>query len=161
MDEINFEPKNKALLDEVDARGGWFAAKKTRPVWARRLEQAQMIKTLEGVAQVAAGHYLCRGEAGDIWPQTEEDLNKRYIPTDEVSEDGWRQYQPHPNALGVMAIQVNHPFDVQSIWGKLSGQSGDYLLKNFSDRKTAYPDDVWIVNQTLFRQTYTASSGDQ
>lgn len=37
-----------------------------------------MVKTLEGEEQVTAGHYLCRGEAGDIWPQTEKDLNKRY-----------------------------------------------------------------------------------
>ena len=60
------ESANKALLDEANATGRWFHAKKTRPIWARRLEAAQTVKTLEGEEQVAAGHDLCKGEAGDI-----------------------------------------------------------------------------------------------
>ena len=52
-----------------------------------------------------------------------------------------------------MATQINHPFEVHATWGKLSGKPGDFLLKNFSDRDTASPDDVWIVDQMLFRQT--------
>ena len=145
---------NKALLDEANAAAKWFHAKKTRPIWARRLEEAQTVQTLEGAEQVEAGHYLCKGEAGDIWPQTEKDLNKRYTATDEVTADGWRKYQPHPDAQGVMATQIDHPFEVQATWGKLSGKPGDFLLKNFSDRDTTSPADVWIVDQTLFRQTY-------
>jgi hypothetical protein len=35
-----------------------------------------------------------------------------------------------------------------------SGQPGDFLVQNFQDRETAYPADVWIVDQTRFRQTY-------
>ena len=147
---------NKALLDEANVAAKWFHAKKTRPIWARRLEEAQTVKTLEGEEQVEAGHYLCKGEAGDIWPQTEKDLNKRYTATDEVTADGWRKYQPHPDAQGVMATHIDHSFEVQATWGKLSGKPGDFLLKNFSDRETASPADVWIVDQTLFQQTYEA-----
>jgi len=112
------------------------------------------VKTLEGEEQVEAGHFLCKGEAGDIWPQTEKDLNKRYTATDEFTADDWRKYQPHPDAQGVMATQIDHPVEVQATWGKLSGKPGDFLLKNFSDRVTPLPEDVWIVDQTLFRQTY-------
>ncbi|MBC8114508.1 MAG: hypothetical protein H7062_09035 [Candidatus Saccharimonas sp.] len=148
------ESANKALLDEANTAGRWFHAKKTRPIWARRLEAAQTVKTLEGEEQVAAGHYLCKGEAGDIWPQTEQNLHKRYTATDEVAADGWRKYQPHPDAQGVMATPINHPFEVQATWGQLTGKPGDFLVKNFQDRDTAYPADVWIVDQTLFRQTY-------
>ncbi|MEK6260373.1 MAG: hypothetical protein AABP62_17275 [Planctomycetota bacterium] len=150
------ESANKALLDEADAAGEWFHAKKTRPIWARRVEAAQTVTTLEGEEQVAAGDYLCKGEAGDIWPQTEKDLHKRYTATDEVDADGWRKYQPQPDAQGVMATQIDHPFEVQATWGQLTGKRGDFLVKNFQDRETAYPDDVWIVDQTLFRQTYEA-----
>lgn len=53
-----------------------------------------------------------------------------------------------------MATQIDHPFGVQAIWGKLAGKLGDFLLKNFSDRDTASPADLWIVDQTLFQQTY-------
>ena len=53
-----------------------------------------------------------------------------------------------------MATQIDHPFEVQATWGKLSGKPGDFLLKNFSDRKTTYPDELWNVDQRLFQQTY-------
>ncbi len=152
---------HKALLDEANAAARWFHAKKTHPIWARRLETAQMVKTLEGEEQVAAGHYLCKGEAGDIWPQSEKSLTKRYAATDEVDADGWRKYAPHPDAQGVLATQIDHPFEVQATWGRLTGKPGDFLVKNFQDRETAYPTDVWIVDQTLFRQTYESVAPDK
>ena len=109
--------------------------------------------TLEGPEQVPAGDFICRGEAGDFWAQTEATLKKRYVATGEI-EDGWERYQPHPDAEGVMAIAVDHAFPVQASWGKLQGKPGDYLLKNFADRDNPAPKDLWIVDQTLFRQTY-------
>lgn len=145
---------NQHVLDEANAAAKWSHAKKTRPIWAKRLESAQTVTTLEGEEQVEAGHYLCRGEAGDIWPQTEKDLTRRYQATDEVDADGWRKYQPNADAEGVMATQIDHPFSVTTSWGTLSGKPGDYLLKNWHDKDTAYPVDVWIVDQTLFQQTY-------
>ena len=145
---------NKSILKEANAAEKWFHVKKTRPIWAKRLESAQIVKTLEGEEHVEAGHYLCRGEAGDIWPQTEKDLTRRFQATDEVDAESWRKYQPNPDAEGVMATQISHPFSVEATWGKLTGKSGDYLLKNFHDRDTVYPEDVWIVDQTLFQQTY-------
>lgn len=149
-------PSNKTLLDEVNSEGKWFHAKKTRPIWARRLDEAQTIRSLEGEEVVAVGDFLCKGEAGDIWPQKEKDLRKRYTPTDEVTPDGWRKYLPHPDAQGVMATKVSHPFEVHATWGLLKGKEGDFLLKIYSDRDVAYPVDIWIVDQTLFLQTYEA-----
>lgn len=35
-----------------------------------------------------------------------------------------------------------------------AGKAGDYLVKNYTDRDVAYPPDVWIVDQTLFKATY-------
>lgn len=158
---IESESPNKLLLTEANQAGKWFHAKKTRPIWAKRLESAQTVKTLEGEEEVSAGHYLCRGEAGDIWPQDEKDLNKRYAATDEVDAEGWRKYKPNPDAQGVMAMPIDHPFEVHAKWGKLSGKKGDFLVKNFSDRETAYPEDVWIVDQTLFAQTYEVLSTEK
>lgn len=145
---------NQQVLDDANAAGKWFHARKTRPIRAKRLESAQTVTTLEGEEQVEAGHYLCRGEAGDIWPQTENNLTRRYKATDEVDADGWRKYQPHPDAEGVMATQVDDQFSIKASWGTMTGKPGDYLLKNWRDRDTAYPADVWIVDQTLFQQTY-------
>lgn len=145
---------NRELLDEANRAGGWFHAMKTRPIWARRIEHDQTVTTLEGEETVQEGHMLCRGEAGDLWPQTAAQLAKRYTPTDEVDAEGWRKHLPHPDAQGALAIQIDHPFSVVATWGKLSGKAGDFLLKNYQDREIAYPDDVWIVDQKLFRATY-------
>jgi hypothetical protein len=159
--ESQIDSPNKTVLDEANVAGKWFRAKKSRPIWAKRLEVAQTVTTLEGDEKVEAGHYLCRGEAGDIWPQTEKDLNRRYSVTSETDADGWKKYQPNPDAKGVMAIQINHPFSVEATWGRLSGKPGDFLVKNFHDRETPYPVDIWIVDQTLFRQTYERVVMDQ
>ena len=148
--------ENRQLLDEVNRSGTWFHAKKTRPIWAREVEQEQVVKTLEGEERVPAGNFLCRGEAGDVWPQSRKGLEARYTATGEVDAEGWRRYEPRPDAEGVWAAQVSHPFSVQAAWGRLSGKAGDYVVKNFSDKDAAYPDDVWIVDQELFRATYQA-----
>jgi hypothetical protein len=145
---------NQALLDELDAAGSWFHAKKTRPIWARKLERDQSVDTLEDKVTAKAGDFLCRGAAGEFWPQSAKTLEARYTPTDTVDAEGWRKYQPRPDAQGVMAAQVTHPFKVTATWGTLSGKADDYVLKNFRDRAVAYPEDVWVVDQSLFRATY-------
>lgn len=145
---------NQALLDQANRLTSWFHARKTRPIWARELVEDQQVRTLEGLETVRAGHYLCKGEAGDIWPQTKEQLEKRYSATDETLPDGWHKYLPRADAQGVLAVQLDQPFAVQTAWGQLAGKPGDYLVKNFQDRDVAYPDDVWIVDQKLFRETY-------
>lgn len=147
-------PANQELLDEVARAQGWFHARKTQPIWAKRLEADQTVETLEGTEQVTAGTFLCRGEAGDVWPQRAERLESNYQATEELDADGWRKYVPRPDAEGVLAARVPHPFTVESRWGQLTGKAGDYLLKNFSDKNVPYPDDVWIVDQTLFAATY-------
>ena len=145
---------NHRLLDEVNAAKLWFHAKKTRPIWARQLPQAERVRTLEGDEEVPAGQFVCRGEAGDIWPQTPERLIAKYEANDEVSTDGWRKYSPRPDNQGVLAAQIAHAFTVQAKWGQLTGKPGDILVKNFDDRDLPYPADVWIVDHALFQATY-------
>ena len=146
--------ENEAILSEVNAAGLWFHAKKTRPIWVRRLDREETIKTLEGDEQVPAGNYLCRGEAGDLWPQTEQRLLAKYDLTDESDDQGWQRCNPKPDAAGVMAAQIPHSFQVVAQWGTLTGKPNDYLIKNHEDANTPYPTDIWIVDQTLFDATY-------
>ena len=147
---------NQALLDEINGGGSWFHAKKTRPIWARMAEEDQTLTSLEGEEKVSAGDYICRGEAGDMWPQKEERLLSKYDATDTVDEEGWRLFEPKPDSSGVMAAQVDHAFTVEASWGTLSGKPGDFAVKNYEDLDVAYPDDVWIVDQALFAATYAA-----
>ncbi len=144
---------NAELLDEVNASGGWFHARKTRPIWAREVIQPQQIETLEGVEDVPRGAFLCRGEAGDVWPQAAERLYEKYEATHEVDDD-WRKYVPHADSQGVLAARIDRPFSVETSWGTLQGKPGDYLVKNDEDRDVDHPADVWIVDRRLFQATY-------
>jgi hypothetical protein len=147
---------NMEILDEVARAKAWFHAKRVRPIWAKVLDQDQTVDTIEGPTKGKAGDYLCRGEAGEFWAQSAKQIAERYEKTDEVDAGGWRKYAPRPDNLGVMAAQVNHAFSVHAKWGVLAGKPGDYVLKSFTDRDAAYPDDVWVVDQALFQLTYQA-----
>jgi hypothetical protein len=154
MTEMTMTNPNEQLLSQVRESIGWFHAKKTRPIWAKKLTRSETVTTLEGVEQVNAGDYLCRGNAGDIWPQSEKDLLRRYSIVANTDSDGWQKYTPNPDARGVMALQMDGPFEVHASWGSLSGKAGDFLVKNFEDRENLNPADLWIVDQRLFRETY-------
>jgi len=156
---MSLQNPNQVLLDEANAAGAWFHAKKTQPIWVKMIERDQVVRTLEGEENVKAGHCLCRGEAGDIWPQTADQLASRYIPTEDVDAAGWRKHTPRPDAQGVLAAVIGHPFTVVTTWGSLKGKPGDFLVKNFGDRDTLYPADVWIVDARLFGATYERLKG--
>jgi hypothetical protein len=145
---------NAGLLDDVNHAGLWFHARKTRPVWVRLVDVPESVMTLEGIEHVDVGNVICRGEAGDLWPQTPQNLSRRYVATDEVDATGWRKHLPLPYAEGVMAAKMPNAFVVHSRWGVLAGKPGDYLVKNFADRDVPYPRDLWVVDQRLFAQTY-------
>ena len=153
---------NAAILDEANRAGTWFHARKVRPIRARKLDQDETIQTLEGPVEAKAGAYLCRGEAGEPWPQSATSLHERYLETDDVDAEGWRIFTPRPDAEGVLAAKIDHPFTVQATWGPLKGKAGDYVVKKFADRDLPDPADVWIVDASLFQATYAAvADGDQ
>lgn len=147
---------NQKVLDEVQRAQAWFHARKTRPIWVRLVDHDETVETLEGRETVTAGSYLCRGAADELWPQTADSVAKKYVATDEVDPDGWRKYLPAPDAQGVLAAEIAHPFQIQSPWGLLSGKAGDFVVKNYEDRDVPYPQDVWIVDHSLFQATYAS-----
>lgn len=149
---------NKPLLDAIGDQRLWFYARKTQPIWVQRLGRDESVETLEGTEHASVGDYICRGEAGDRWPQSERSLTASYVLTDEVDRDGWRKCVPDRAAAGVLAAEMPQSFKVETRWGTLSGESGDYLVKRFEDRDVAYPDDVWIVAQRIFHITYQRES---
>ena len=149
---------NKELLEEVNRAGSWFTARKTKPLWAREITDSHRVSTLEGELIADTGDYLCRGESGDTWPQKANTLFAKYEPTAERDEDGWVKFFPKPEAAGVLAVQINHTFQVIASWGNLTGQPGDYLVKNEADKNVEYPEDVWIVNRTIFEGTYEVTT---
>ena len=149
---------NESILNEVNAAKTWFHAKKVKPLWAKEATEDGRLESLESENQTyKQGDFICRGEAGDLWPQSASSLNKKYEPTEEVDSDGWRKYLPIPDSAGVMAAQIDHAFMVITSWGDLEGAPGDYLVKNAADEKTEFPEDCWVVSQKIFNSTYQAT----
>jgi hypothetical protein len=146
---------NQQLLDEVNKSRLWFRAKKAGFIWAKEITTQQMVQTIEGAAEAQPGDYLCRGSANEVWPQASKTLHSKYESTEEVDDDGWRKFVVRETGSGVMAARVEHPFQVKTTWGDLSGTDGDYLVKNYNDKDVEYPDDVWIVSKEIFAATYT------
>lgn len=149
---------NRLLLDEVTQSGTWFPAKKTRPLFAKRLDSPMQVTTLEGLLEAQAGDYLCRGITGELWPQSAKSLESKYDPTGVPDADGWQQFHPRPDGVGVYAVQIAHDFTVKATWGELRGLAGDFLVKNAADRDMPYPDDVWIVARPIFQATYAMTN---
>lgn len=136
------------LLDEFVAR--LFVAKKSKPLWAKRVETAQIVDSLEGRQQVKPGDYLCRGIQGECWPQSANKLNEKYVATDDW-DGGWQRFDPRPDAAPVQAAQVHEAFRVHASWGELSGKPNDYVVRSSSDLS-----DIWIVDRTIFEASYSA-----
>ena len=151
-------PENLALLQEVNLAATWFAARKTKPLWARRVGVAQAVSSPEGELEAKPGDFLCKGVEGELWVQAEATLRAKYAETGQNSTDAeglaWQEYAPRPEGSGVMAVQISHPFEVHSSWGILVGKPGDYLLKREDDRDVEFPADVWTVDRTVFESTY-------
>lgn len=137
---------NGQLIEEV-ARRMW-RARKSKPLWAKRLEEAQSVETIEGLLHAEAGDYLCRGVNSELWPQKAVKLLEKYSPT-ESFDNGWQCFSPKSDSEGVEATQVDHAFRIQAHWGILNGKPGDYVVRSRTDST-----DVWIVDKSIFEATY-------
>lgn len=123
-------------------------AKKTKSVWAKRLEVNKRVHSLEGTYVADQGEYLCRGIQGEDWAQTYEKLSEKYTASG-IIKDGWERFDPKPNAPAVEATAVDFPFKVCVRWGELKGKPGDYVVRDCSDHT-----DVWIVDKAIFEASY-------
>lgn len=148
---------NNKLFIEINKLRIWKHYKKTKPLWAKKLEEDVVVDTLEGELKYSKGDYLCKGPTGDIWGQKEESLFKKYDPDPKTNadKDGWQKFLPKPDASGVMAAQIDHEFSIEHpSWGTFHGNAGDYLVKSYEDKDTEFPEDVWIVQKGIFEGTY-------
>eukprot|EP01089_Gocevia_fonbrunei_P001759 TRINITY_DN1165_c0_g1_i1.p1 TRINITY_DN1165_c0_g1~~TRINITY_DN1165_c0_g1_i1.p1 ORF type:complete len:169 (+),score=36.93 TRINITY_DN1165_c0_g1_i1:83-589(+) len=144
---------NKELLDRVNKVNQWVHVKKTGYMWAKKLDKDQEIKTLEGVERAKKGQILCRGIAGELWPQEEAQVLRKYKPSN-IKDGDWVKYLPRPELPGFMATTVRGEFDVKTAWGTMHGKDKDYLVKNLADSDVEYPSDVWVVDRKLFNKSY-------
>jgi len=144
---------NKALLDQVNKSNRWMHVHKTAGMWGKELTSNQKIKTLEGEEHAKAGQILCKGIAGELWPQEKAQVERKYVKT-KVTDGEWTKYSPRRDLPGFWATPVKGDFQVQTQWGVMKGKDKDYLLKNFNDGNKEYPTDIWVVDRKLFNKSY-------
>jgi hypothetical protein len=140
---------NGQLLPEIVKR--LFLARKTKPLWTKRVEVKQEVNTLEGRLEVSPGDYLCRGIRGEYWPQKQAKLLDKYVPTDEFNVDGWQRFDPKPGVAPVEVAQIETDFRVTAQWGELKGKAQDYVVRSTTD-----PKDIWLVDKAIFEASYEA-----
>jgi len=138
---------NGQLLPELAAR--LLEARKTKSIWAKRLEVKQEVATLEGRLVAGPGDYLCRGIIGEHWPQKKAKLLDKYLPSNEIDAEGWQRFDPKPEAAPVEVAQVPHAFRVNAQWGELCGKANDYVVRSTGDSA-----DIWIVDRAIFEASY-------
>ncbi len=128
-------------------------ARKTTPLWARRLASSQSVKTREGIVEASPGDYLCRGVHEEYWPQKISKLLERYRSTGQFDEHGFEKFMPRLDLPPAHAVQVDHAFGVDTNWGVLHGKPCDYLVRSGTD-----PQDLWIVDRAIFEESYQFES---
>jgi hypothetical protein len=151
----------------------WRLARKTKPILARPVaaeEVGKEFQTADHVKEVAReGVWLCVGVAGEPWFQSLEKIQGKYelsgeetkqFEFDKKASRYWR-YQPKETTLNWVA-QVKDP-DVEGFTIRpgydptrpLYSPVGGYVVRaDVADPYNAPPDDVWLVQQSLFESTY-------
>lgn len=134
------------LLAEIEPQ--LFLAVKTKPLWAKRVDEAQEVISLEGREKVAAGDYVCRGIHGELWPQQANKLLEKYLASKEF-DDGWQRFDPKPDIAPVQAAKLSYAFRVHAHRGELTGKPNDYIVSSTTD-----PTAIWIVDKAIFEASY-------
>ncbi len=126
-----------------------FETRKTKPIWAKRIETKREVETLEGRLVAGPDDYLCRGIVGEYWPQKQSKLLEKYVSSNEVDSEGWRRFDPKPESTPVEAAQLATAFHVTAHWGELTGKAYDFVVRSKTD-----PSDIWIVDKAIFEASY-------
>lgn len=151
----------------------WRRARKTKPIWARELEPAEIGKefvTADHATEVAQqGYWLCVGVAGEPWFQKPSKIEEKYaeagaeekrFPFDTVLRN-YRKFEPKPGVRN-WAAQVNAPeiegFFIRPSYDMehpLYSAAGGYVVtSDLADPYAARLEDIWLVQQPLFESTY-------
>jgi hypothetical protein len=161
------------VLRWVRERRAWRLARKTKPIWARpvRLDEVgREFRTADHSTQLARdGYWLCAGVAGEPWFQKPEAIAAKYDPAGEEtrrfpfdeSPCAYTVYRPRGDVLnwaaridgpGIEGFSVMAPYDKEH---PLYSPAGGYVVRNHAaDPYEDSPDDVWLVQESFFEQTY-------
>lgn len=142
----------------------WHTAEKTKSIRVKAVQslfpdvlilQHVLLTTLEGNQRLSITNYVCLGDSGEPWQQSATALFKKYDPID-WDENGWIVMQPKPEYFREAYQVLDQDFSIHALWGEetpegiiQSGCAGDYIVRDPNNH-----EDVWIVKQKTFENTY-------
>lgn len=116
------------------------------PVIANQMLEDRIIDTREGPVQGHDGDWLLTGVEGEQWPLPIERFEATYERSTNVT------HAPNVYIKRMQIVQAQTlpgPAKVMTSWGaELDGKAGDWLI-------TAGPEDHWVIQDSIFQQTYT------
>lgn len=167
----------KTKLD-VKKINQWKLCSKTKDILAKplisllvdkKVTNKFLLDTLEGEAALDQNSQVCIGGAGDVWQQSAQHLLKKYDVIN-IDNDGWMVCRPKPgnkancteitqdlvdvlgeeNEQGLFELFIIGSYGKTSpIGDQQSCKLGDFVLQNREN-----PDDMWIVDRSMFLNTY-------
>lgn len=173
MQDQSRKLSHEETLAWIAQHKAWRRARKTRPIWVRELDVAEIGReflTADHVTERAqAGYVLCVGVAGEPWFQKAERVRAKYQPG--LSEQRMFSFDMAPRAYQVWqpketvvnwAAQVTDKNSVgfsirpnYDVAHPLYSPRGGYVVRDDTpDPYAAAPNDVWLVQQGLFESTY-------
>ena len=122
-----------------------------------------LIDTLEAHEPIDSANMFCIGGAGDAWQQTAKALLKKYDIT-AIDPDGWMVASPKPeNEVEFFEYTGTVDAYIVGLWGATIEGLGEKLQKvrpgDFICRQPHEHADQWVVNRTLFLNTYSELGG--
>jgi len=167
------ELTHEQTLEWIGKNRAWRHARKTKPIWARPITMEEIGKEFQtadrAIETAREGAWLCVGVAGEPWFQSEAKINAKYDRAESVTKTfdfddephEYYVYNPKENVRNWVA-QVEAPeiggFSIRPGYDRnteLHSPAGGYVVKGDVDDPYADdPDDVWLVQQSLFDSTY-------
>jgi hypothetical protein len=164
---------HEETLQWVREHRAWRLARKTRPIWARPVrpdEIGREFRTADHATEVARDDYLlCVGVASEPWFQKPEAVAAKYDCGPEEMKQfafddapfAYTVYRPRGDVFnwaarvegpGVDGFHMRPGYDTDH---PLYSPAGGYVvMKHVADPYDGSPDDVWLVQEALFEQTY-------
>jgi hypothetical protein len=164
---------HEATLRWIDRQRAWRLARKTTPIWARKIAADEIgaeFQTVDRVVQRAReGFWLCVGVAGEPWFQSPRKVRAKYDLAGEEEKQfpfdrgphKYRVFRPKAAVLnwvaqvtgpGITGFFIRVGYDPAS---PLYSPAGGYVVKDHvPDPYQGDPEDVWLVQQAIFESTY-------
>jgi hypothetical protein len=164
---------HEQTLEWINKNRAWQRAHKTKPMWARPLDQEELGKEFQtadlAVERAREGFWLCVGVAGEPWFQKPERIEAKFTrQADETKQftfdsrtrtygvynpkESLKNWVAQVRGPGIAGFFIKPNYDMEH---PLYSPAGGYVVKDdVADPYRDKANDVWLVQEGIFESTY-------